>query len=501
MKQTIKLLSVALLALGIFLFTKAPAAHAASITVATDTNPSSCSLDEAIENINDQAQTNSDCVETGAYGTNDTITIPSGTITLAADLLTITETVTIQGAGMGQTIIDGDGQWTALFVNVTSAPAVTIQDLTVTAFMRFGIHVHSSGGGNVAIKRVEIDGNGSTTDMPVFAGIALLAEVDSIVEDVYIHDLVADSSAGPSGIMIGADSGHEQEVTVSRTTIKNIDAGNFGGSATAFNLLTGVTGGLTPGMINATIQNSTVDTVASSSGGAVAISILSLVNGGDAGVNVNGENNTFRNIFGVTSLFSSASFKSAAITAAAGALGAGDAAVIHASLSNTLIANSKSDSISSSCTMADITSASGGSGTASLNLTSQGGNLSDDTTCSPYFTHPTDQNNLTNLTSTLSTLSDNGGFVPTIPLLENSPAIDAGVNVPGLTTDARLAVRPQGNAFDSGAYESSFAASAADEVKDELAGTGQDSSALLMVALLTLTAPIALAARRLKYQN
>jgi hypothetical protein len=41
-------------------------------------------------------------------------------------------------------------------------------------------------------------------------------------------------------------------------------------------------------------------------------------------------------------------------------------------------------------------------------------------------------------------------------LLETSPAVDAGVTVSGLTTDARGQARPQGNAYDSGAYESPF---------------------------------------------
>lgn len=92
-------------------------------------------------------------------------------------------------------------------------------------------------------------------------------------------------------------------------------------------------------------------------------------------------------------------------------------------------------------------------GNTDLTLTSNGGNLSSDNTCTPYFTHPTDQNNLTNLASTLGPLSDNGGYVPTIPLLQGSPAIDSGVTVAGLTTDARGVSRPQGVAYDSGAYE------------------------------------------------
>lgn len=85
-------------------------------------------------------------------------------------------------------------------------------------------------------------------------------------------------------------------------------------------------------------------------------------------------------------------------------------------------------------------------GSPDINISSSGGNLSDDNTCSSYFTQPTDQNNVTTLASYLAPLADNGGFVPTMALLQGSPAIDAGVAVEGLATDARQATRPQGTA-------------------------------------------------------
>ena len=92
-------------------------AHAATIDVATGndetTANSTCSLSEAITNINNgDATTYPECTSTNSdpFGTNDTITLPEGTITLTADLPQITNSITIQGKGMGKSVIDGGGR-------------------------------------------------------------------------------------------------------------------------------------------------------------------------------------------------------------------------------------------------------------------------------------------------------------------------------------------------------------------------------------------------------
>jgi hypothetical protein len=54
----------------------------------------------------------------------------------------------------------------------------------------------------------------------------------------------------------------------------------------------------------------------------------------------------------------------------------------------------------------------------------------------------------------LGPLADNGGPTQTMALLPGSPAVDAGVAVPGVTTDQRGVPRPQGAAPDIGAFES-----------------------------------------------
>ena len=91
-------------------------------------------------------------------------------------------------------------------------------------------------------------------------------------------------------------------------------------------------------------------------------------------------------------------------------------------------------------------------------MTSNGYNLSSDSTCS--FSGPGDMNNTDPM---LGALGNNGGPTQTIPLLAGSPAIDAG-NPSGcidsnghlLTTDQRGYPRPDKEdktGCDMGAYE------------------------------------------------
>ncbi len=91
----------------------------------------------------------------------------------------------------------------------------------------------------------------------------------------------------------------------------------------------------------------------------------------------------------------------------------------------------------------------GNSLTAPGPITSGGHNLFSD---APAFAvDPTD---LINTDPLLGPLADNGGPTQTMALLPGSPAIDAGVSVPGVTTDQRGIPRSLGSAPDIGAFES-----------------------------------------------
>jgi len=91
-------------------------------------------------------------------------------------------------------------------------------------------------------------------------------------------------------------------------------------------------------------------------------------------------------------------------------------------------------------------------------ITSQGYNLSDDSSCSSFFT----QTDINNIPARLDPtgLQNEGGPTQTIALLATSPAVDAiptgsctDVNLNSVTIDQRGRQRPQGSACDIGALE------------------------------------------------
>jgi hypothetical protein len=88
---------------------------------------------------------------------------------------------------------------------------------------------------------------------------------------------------------------------------------------------------------------------------------------------------------------------------------------------------------------------------ASISVVSLGHNLFSDTPAVPL--DPTD---LVSTDPLLGPLADNGGPTKTQALLPGSPAIDAGIAVPGVTTDQRGVPRPQGAAPDIGSFESPY---------------------------------------------
>ena len=128
---------------------------------------------------------------------------------------------------------------------------------------------------------------------------------------------------------------------------------------------------------------------------------------------------------------------------------AGNARTASVSLSvgNALLSGNTHMGSAANCTLTTFSSP----GTVNLSLLSFGHNISDDDSCSS-FNQSGDQQNVSNILSTLGSLQNNGGSVPTRALLPGSPAIASGGNVLGITTDARGIARPS-SCPSVGAYQ------------------------------------------------
>jgi hypothetical protein len=446
-----------------FLSTAASSAATLDVVTGTDTVASDgdCHLSEAIENINNGATTNTDCIATeNGYGIDDTINLPTGTITLSADLPLITRSITIQGQGMGETIIDGDGAWQVFRVDPdTVVDNLLISSMTITGFRESAVNANPNTIDDLRfleVSNLEVDGTGAIADNGVVNGIQMLSRGSGAHEfrgsNLYIHNLSGVASGTVAGVLLGS-ANNTLQVSIENTTITELENTGTGG-AQAIGLLAGPHASFAPGQIDADISNVTVHGIDGGSSSANGIVVLNMVAGGESVVNATINNVTAT---GLTGEFNpSFPLPPSAILSAALATTPSDVANTNIVVTNMLFADNRVDGVNNNCQMTSLNGGFGGIGTVNQSITSTGGNLSDDNSCSSYFTQPSDQNNVAALAASLSPLADNGGFVPTMALLETSPAVDAGVAVSGLTTDARLASRPQGNAYDSGAYESPF---------------------------------------------
>ena len=383
---------------------------------------------------------------------------------------------------MGDTVIDGAGQWSTISFESLSDKVAKISDLKIQRYNGTAIG-GLDGHTDFTIGRVEVDGSNATSDYPFFGGILLVVSGTNSINNVYIHDIVSDiTNVGAAGI--GVVTGHDfsGSISVDHTTIENIGTTQLSNSSSdGITALSGVIDGtMTPAALNMNISNTTITNVHSATKSGDGVSIIGVVNGGTTSINMSARNNTITNLSGKTSEFG----EPAGFVMVAAAVQDSDRFNLNfESTNNFLDSNNSSAQNCFLKNVADIIPG-GATGTVNLSLSSLGGNLSDDNSCKNYFTKPTDQNNVSALADTLSPLSDNGGYVPTMALKKGSPAIDAGITIPTLTTDARGSVRPQGTAYDSGAYESPYSKPAT--TTESLAGTGESVQGIVLIALLIM---------------
>lgn len=420
--------------------------HAATITVSAGTDTIAedgvCHLSEAIANVNDQAQTHADCpAGTG----NDTIQLPAGTITLSTHLPSIKKPLVIKGAGMGKSIIDSSGGEHYGLRSSSEADAESTFDFsgfTLQAIYEHGMFFANS---TVHLRNIEIDGRGSP-QAAVLHGIVVGSgsggRTDATLSDIYIHDFPAVGQNATGAINVAAEGGATTEATLERVTIANLSDASTGG-ANGILFSTGIaTGSFTPGAVKATVRNTTVKNIKSTTTQAAGLAALAGVYDGSSSVEVDARHVTLADIVGIGGV-------SAGIATGSVAVNPEDQAAATIKLKNSIVTYP--------CMVVDdlagMLGAGTSAGTTSQSISSQGGNLTDDTSCQDHLTHATDKHNVTNLKTLLGSLGDHGGTVPTIPLLPGNLAIDGGVCDGAPATDARGIARPQGAGCDAGAFE------------------------------------------------
>lgn len=477
-----KILLAALLLAGVFLFGSGRA-QAATLNVT-----GGCTLPIAINAVNAGAD-QSGCtavVSPDGYGTNDTITIPAGTQTLTSDSPNITVSVKIQGAGMSQTTIDGNaGQYRTIRINNSTA-SVTVQDLKIVSYLGQGI---ISNNGSVTLSNIEIDGSDALPTGNQLKGVELgnqaAANVTTTVNNLYVHDLDASATQG-----VYAFSFSTPTANIQNTTVANIH--NSAGDAGAFFVIIAGTG-----TVNANVYNTTINNI-SASAAALGFGSIGAALSGNTTIHVIVKNVTVVGLDGS----SGAIGQNSVAFFTGGAAATPHTASVTMNVENSLLANNTSDNVSSNCAAINGNAAFGGlTGTVITEINSDGHNLSDDNTCTS-FTEDGDQQNLANLFATLGPLQDNGGPVPTMALLAGSPAINAGSQVLGISTDARGVARNSCPSVGAFQFEGAVCAASTTNGGDgnsnggSLAETGQNTKTSILVGILLISAVLATATSR-----
>ncbi|MFO0887430.1 MAG: hypothetical protein H6793_00270 [Candidatus Nomurabacteria bacterium] len=417
-----KELGFALFLLATVLIFSPKSAHAATFNVVTGSSSATadgnCQIDEAITNINNGTRTEADCVETGAYGTDDTINLPVGTITGPGSTLEqFYDPVKIIGQGKGVSILDGAG---LSFYGGSSAGVFEARDFSMTG--GYGITVTSAS--SMTVDSLDIDLNDAAQE-------AIASENSNIdVIDSYLHN--GSLSGSGMSLMVATVMGGSgsRTVNIDRTTFADGPAGLMIQAGSGFTL-------------NANVKNSTF-TDLHGDGNQFYTVARGIAAGSESytgtQVSYTTTNNTFSNITNTVA----GSYPAAAIMDVA----EGDGTITHTAQNDLYTVG---DGTANAVNYYRYTGS--GSGTPTFTINSNGGNISSDNSFSTYLTQSSDKHNQTSLASFLGVLTDNGGEVPTLALQEGSPAINAGTTVSGMTTDARGVARPQGGAFDAGAYE------------------------------------------------
>ncbi len=420
------LLGLGLATFMLLQFAFAPKANATTYNVTTS---SACSLVDALISATSDTATGS-CL--AGEATPDTINVAAGTYTITADIgfLTNSGDLTVVGDNPITTIINGAGFTGATFA---SAPGtnVSVSNLTFTGFVDSGTAgpaVLSVGSGNLTVNNIVVHGNTCTT-IPICSILANYAP------------------SGTTGTISVSNSAFYNNTSFYIVWVTNlnpfVDPIVVGGS------------------VQATFTN---NTFSGNTGAAIGVN-----NGSDSdSVSVDITNNTIAN--------STFTLPPGATPDLGGAImivpQAEEIALFPAEIKllNNVFSNNLASGNPINCQITIPTN--GGT------ITSQGGNVSSDNTCSSYFTNTNDLNNTDPQLQAL--VQDNSTFVR--PIGNTSPAYNNAVATGAPTTDQRGVARPQNGAYDSGAYEYVGPAPSGGSGGGTLAGTGWDTKLPALVA-------------------
>ncbi len=520
--------------------------HAATLTVS-----SGCTFDEEVAVLNDAVDGNG-CVNSGAaYGTTNTINLPSGTSTVATDTESyIAGGLIIQGAGKTSSILDFNSNQG--FTAYNQSANFTVKDFTAENATKAAIEITglnsvvnlsdmevTNSENGISLSAVEINVNevnihdNNFDDSAISCGlnVDLKSSAPSDILKANIQNVkVKNNSCNSSGFILHSttDESASQQASVKYVEVSNNtgkDIGAITGSS-AVQLLFDSSSAVTLNVDSVTVANNSVTSTIDHTGDQpfstsritgfqlsylslnpglhftnVTVAYNSIVNTLDDAISIAG-------FFGVT--FNSAQFPSLTNITVVGnsvtqttpssslsrfpaflliGITASEENVPQSAegggtAENTLVAHNLYNGEVVNCENEADFSVVGLTGTVDVTPQNLGHNLSDDQKCTGYTYVP-------NLYDTIDhEVKDNGGPVPTIALHSDSPAVNGGGQVLGISTDARGIART--GYYSVGANQGVLLAASTNEsnsLTGTLAETGVvaiSSAVLSIIALISL---------------
>jgi hypothetical protein len=403
-----------------------------------------CTLREAIQNANNDAITNTDCV---AGSGTDTITFSvSGMITLDSELPVIMDADGLTIDGTGQTVtISGNNAVRVFYAgNTLTLNHLTIANgystggvvgggiyhccngtLTIMDSTFSGNRVDWAGagggiyntGGPLTIMNSIFSGNNATDSG---GGIYNYYSTLTITNSTFSGNSATSGAWGSGG---GGISNSGGPLTITNSTFSSNSASFSGG------------GGIYNYSNTLTITNSSFSGNSASAGGGIwnYYDTLIITN---STFSDNSATGTGGGIFNIGTLIVTNSSLSGNSASSGGGIRNLNLQGGVATLRNTVVANSASG------------------GNCNGTITNEGNNIDDGTTCG----WGSASGSMSSTDPLLGTLTDNGGPTQTFALLAGSPAIDAGDDAtcsaaPVNGLDQRGVTRPQGAHCDIGAFE------------------------------------------------